>query len=221
MGRAAALVVGNGEPPSRKLFEFLARDHGLILCADGGANIVQEYGFAPDYIVGDLDSVDDRFRSQVPPEHLIRVDADDTGTDLQKVLWHAVHLEVKRAMLVGFTGRRTDHTLWNLALLKTFADRMDLRMADDHCDILLIRGSIELSAPAGLKVSLCPLAGAVHGICTDGLRFPLLNESLIPGQRDGISNEVVGEQVSIEVAEGDLLLILQRRTGSDIEVCIR
>ena len=57
----------------------------------------------------------------------------------------------------------------------------------------------------------------MKGIETRGLKFPLKGESLIPGVRDGISNEVVGNPVEIRVGEGDLLLVVQRGEGGPIE----
>ena len=219
LGRAAeALLIGNGEPPSRALFDYLVSYRPLLLCADGGANTALEYGYTPDYIVGDLDSVTASGRARVPESRLVRVDADNTGTDMQKVLEQALRLGVRRAVLAGFTGRRTDHILWNLSLLRTFADRVDLYLADDHCDIRLIRGHITLTGYPGMKLSLCPLMGPVHGIRTSGLRFPLQDESLIPGVRDGISNEISSNPVSVTVGEGDLLLVLQREGAIDLGV---
>ena len=50
----------------------------------------------------------------------------------------------------------------------------------------------------------------MSGITTEGLKFPLRGESLAPSERDGISNEVVGNPVIVNVSEGDLLLCLQR-----------
>lgn len=207
-----AVIVGNGEPPSRELFARAMAGDPLLLCADGGANIVDAYGRVPDYVVGDLDSVDGDLLERLPVARRIQV-ADDDNTDLAKVLLHALSLGVQRAELLGFTGRRTDHTLWNLSLLKTFGDRVELRMVDDHCDIRLIREQIRFRARIGLKLSLCPLTGPVQGIVTRGLRWPLQEEELAPGARDGISNEVVDNPVEIRVGCGDLLLILQREEG--------
>lgn len=206
----SALIVGNGEPPTRALFAACAQEAELILCADGGANTARHYGYAPDYTVGDLDSI-------VRPcatDRLILVDpSGNVGTDGQKVLNHAVALGVTRAVLLGFTGRRTDHLLGNLNLLKTFADRLALRMVDDYCDIRLIDRSIRFRAAIGQKISLCPLNGAATGITTEGLKWTLQSESLIPGVREGISNEVVASPVEIRVERGDLLLCVQREEG--------
>ncbi|MDE2706182.1 MAG: thiamine diphosphokinase [Gemmatimonadota bacterium] len=215
MDGQSALIVGNGEPPSRGLFAACAREAELILCADGGANTASAYGYAPDYIIGDLDSVSDQSKAALAADRLVLVDPEgNVGTDGQKVLNHAVALGVTGAVLLGVTGRRTDHLLGNLSLLKTFADRLALRIVDDYCDIRLIDRRIRFRAAIGQKISLCPLDGAVEGIETLGLKWPLRSESLIPGVRDGISNEVVANPVEIRVGRGDLLLCVQREEGA-------
>ena len=215
MSGRSALVVGNGEPPSRELFAACAREAELILCADGGANTASAYGFTPDYVVGDLDSVSRQSKAGLAADRLVLVDPEgDVGTDGQKVLNHAVALGVTEAVLVGFTGRRTDHLLGNLSLLKTFADRIVLRLVDDYCDIRLIDRCIRFRAALGQKISLCPLDGAAEGVTTEGLKWALRSESLIPGVRDGISNEVVDNPVEIRVERGDLLLCVQRERAS-------
>lgn len=205
-----ALVVGNGEPPSRELLSQLMATRPLLLCADGGANTVMAWGWRPDCIVGDLDSVKAEYRSAMPPDRLIQVDADDTGTDLQKVIRQALRSGVQKATLTGVTGHRSDHTLWNLSLLKLYRDDLQLRIVDDYCEICLIRGCIRFSAAAGQKISLSPLGGPVLGVRTSGLRFALNGEILAPAIRDGISNEVISGPVAVSVEAGDLLLVIQR-----------
>ncbi len=209
-----ALVVGNGEPPSKQLFDALMGDGPLLMCADGGADTATGYGYEPDYIVGDLDSAGEEAKRGLPADRLVLVDADDTGTDLQKVLRQAEQLGVTEAVLLGVTGRRTDHTLWNLSLLKSFRDRIGLRIVDDYCDLRLIGKGIRFRAQIGQKISLCPLDGEVRGIRTAGLKFPLTDEALVPGGRDGISNEVVENPVEITVGEGELLLCVQRQSAT-------
>ena len=212
MGKIA-LVLGNGEPPSRELINEIIGGDMLLLCADGGADTARRYDLVPDYIVGDLDSISRESSAGVDPTHIIRVDADNTGTDIQKVLRHAVALGISEAVLLGFTGRRTDHLLWNLSVFKTFAEQIALRIVDEYCDLRLIGQRIRFRATIGQKISLCPLNGPVEGITTTGLKFALQNESLVPGLRDGISNEVVADIVEIEVERGDLLLCVQRQNN--------
>ena len=212
-----AVIVGNGPAPSSQLLAGLLVDKPLLLCADGGANTLHRLGHCPAVVVGDLDSVDESLRQTWPTSKWVRVDADDTGTDLQKVLRYAEAVGIKRAVLLGVTGGRTDHTLWNLTLLSAFAAQLDLCILDDDCLIRRIPESICFAAPVGLTLSLCPLSGDATGITTKGLRWPLTDEALTPGQRDGISNEVTASPVEIQVGQGELLLVIQRQgAGRDL-----
>ena len=81
-----AVVVGNGEKPSQALWNRLMRGNPVVLCADGGADTAYGYGVVPHAVIGDLDSLSSDARAEVSPEHLVCIDADNTGTDVQKVL---------------------------------------------------------------------------------------------------------------------------------------
>ncbi len=207
---ARALIVGNGEKPSSALWNELMVDQPIVLCADGGANWVWQCGVVPHAVVGDLDSIAPSVRAQIPVERLVQVDADNTGSDVQKVLRYATDMGVQAATLVGFTGGRSDHWLWNLSMLKAFAASIALRVIDDYCEMRLVSGTLRLRAAVGQKISLTPLGGPAEEIETRGLRFALRGESLELGVRDGISNEVVDNPVEIRVGRGDLLVVVQR-----------
>ncbi len=212
---AHAVIVGGGEPPSRALVEaeMDRRPRPLLLCADSGADAAVEAGFEPDFLVGDLDSVSPAARAALPGERVIAI-AEQETTDLQKVLEHARALGVKAAALLGFTGRRTDHTLWNLSLLKRYGATMDLRFVDEHCELRRVGSRIRFRARAGQKISLCPLDGPANLVSTSGLKWPLQGEDLVPGKRGGISNEVVANPVEIVVGSGELLLCVLRDGAS-------
>ena len=205
-----AVVVGNGERPSLGLWNRLMEENPVVLCADGGADTARAYGVIPYAVIGDLDSLSPNACSEALSERIIRVDADNTGTDVQKVLRYAVDLGVREAMLVGFTGGRTDHWLWNLSMLKLFGDVMCLCIIDDYCEVRLVRGTVKMRAQTGQKISLTPLGGEAVGITTRGLKFALNGEALALGVRDGISNEVTSSPVEIRVERGDLLVVVQR-----------
>lgn len=205
-----AVVVGNGEKPSPSLWNELMEDASVVLCADGGADTAREFGAVPYAVVGDLDSISPSVRAVIPSERLVCVDADNTGTDVQKVLRYALDMGIREAKLVGFTGGRSDHWLWNLSMLKSFGHAMDLCVIDDYCEVRLVRQVMRIRAQIGQKVSLTPLGGEVVGITTRGLRFSLDGDTLELGVRDGISNEVMDNLIEIRVERGDLLVVVQR-----------
>ena len=207
-----ALIVGNGEPPSRELFADLMAPSTILMCADGGADTALRYGHRPEFVVGDLDSLSDETRAAVPADRHVSV-VDQNATDMEKVLERALAMGVTVADLIGFTGRRTDHTLWNLSLLKRYAARIRLRLLDDYCEIRLLGARSRFEADIGQKLSLCPLSGPVTGVETRGLKWALRGEMLGP-ERAGISNEVTASPVEVRSVNGDLLLVVQRDSAS-------
>ena len=206
--RNHAIIVGNGDPPSNSLFFELMSTEPTVICADGGLKTVLKYGVIPDMVVGDLDSVDISDLSRIPSENVFKVDTDNTSTDLEKALIRTIDIGIQAATLLGFTGGRSDHVLWNLGLLGKYQDSIALRMVDNHGEMRLVTQTVRFRAKIGQKISLSPLKTPVEGIVTRGLRFPLSHESLELGVRDGISNEAIENIVEIEVGCGDLLVFV-------------
>jgi thiamine pyrophosphokinase len=56
-------------------------------------------------------------------------------------------------------------------------------------------------------VSLLPLQGPVTGIRTQGLKYPLVDETLYPDQTRGISNVMENDTAVITIKHGKLLCI--------------
>jgi thiamine pyrophosphokinase len=57
---------------------------------------------------------------------------------------------------------------------------------------------------------LLPVGIPAEGVTTEGLRFPLRGETLIPFRTRGISNQMLGERAAIKVENGVLLCIHTR-----------
>ena len=65
-------------------------------------------------------------------------------------------------------------------------------------------------------ISLIPWGVEVAGVTTNGLRWPLKDETLFPSNTRGISNELVAASATIQIRSG-LLLVIQRRQGSKLK----
>ena len=201
------LILCNGAPPRRSLLSDARRHADLFIAADGGANIAIDYEILPDLVVGDLDS----YRPAGDPGFEVIHEAGQESNDLEKALTLAVERGVRRATVLGATGKRLDHSLKNLSVLKQFNTRFEeLLFRDNFGDTLLLPRRYETRLDIGTPVSLFPLSGTVRGIRTQGLKYPLRDEPLINGQRDGSSNEAVEPDIRIEHIEGDLILFIAR-----------
>ncbi len=202
-----ALIIANGDPPSKKLaWEcFAAAD--LVIAADGGANTAVALGISPAIIVGDLDSVTDATRAALPST-TFRRDADPDHTDLQKAITYAISCDVTAIDILGAGGGRADHALGNLSLLILYGRQVRIRIIDEYFEISLVDGRAEIAGPEGTVVSLLAI-GTCTGLTTSGLRWPLTGHTL-SFSPFGTHNEVAAQPASVEVATGDLLLFTGR-----------
>ena len=207
-----AVILCNGAPPSKALFRYTVSSAHLLITADGGTHTALRYESKPDVATGDFDSYDPN-----SADFETVLDADQETNDLEKALALAIRRGVDRAVLLGATGLRLDHTLKNLSVLKQFDDRFEqLIISDNYGDIFLAPRKLRLELAAGTAISLFPLSGRVEGITTDGLKYTLDDEKLENGIRDGSSNEVVSDPITITHRSGDLLIYIHRPDRTEV-----
>jgi thiamine pyrophosphokinase len=67
--------------------------------------------------------------------------------------------------------------------------------------------TLTLRGKQGDTVSLIPFGGDAHGIRTQGLEYPLNDESLFFGPTRGVSNVLLGVEARVSLKSGMLLCI--------------
>lgn len=203
-----AVILCDGNIPKKSMIERELSDSELLIAADGGAAQAHNLDFQPDIIIGDLDSYTITGRE----EALIVKDEDQETNDLEKALSYALQKSARKVIVFGATGKRLDHTLKNLSVLLQYNSKFDsILLVDDYATMKIIRSPFKGSFEIGTIISLFPLSGKVHGITTKGLKYPLSNEALENGIRDGSSNMAVEETVEIHFKKGDLLLLTHHK----------
>ncbi|MCW9706985.1 thiamine diphosphokinase [Fodinibius salsisoli] len=199
------IILCNGEPPSKQLLQKYISSAGFLIAADGGGNIALDMDIRPDVVIGDLDS----FRTDQSHPFKVIQQADQETNDLEKALSLAYEKGAANVYILGATGQRLDHTLKNLSVLKQFNEQFNkLYMIDNFGTIQLLPSVFDQKIAVGSQISLFPLSGKVTGITTSGLKYPLRDEALENGVRDGSSNEVIDNPVQITYRQGDLLLFV-------------
>ena len=211
MSRAVLFV--NGHIPNLEPVLRLTRPGDTFLAADGGTRHALALGMVPSVVIGDLDSLtdDERLKLDTVGTEIRLYPRDKNETDFELALHYAVEAGYREILIVAALGDRLDQTLGNLALLTDPRLSMfDVRLDDGLEEAFFVRSSSQVRGAAGDIVSLIPWGGEVAGIATDGLRWPLLDETLHSYQTRGISNELLGEAASVSLKSG-LLLIVHRR----------
>ncbi|CAA7602749.1 thiamine diphosphokinase [Acididesulfobacillus acetoxydans] len=184
-----------------------------LVCADGGANSALNSGHFPQAVIGDLDSI--------TPENLRRCrerrveirsyprEKDETDLELALAFAEGQALPGEEITLYGATGGRPDHFLGNLALLMAYARRgRKIRMKDPQQEMWIIRGREVLKGRAKQELSLIALSETALVTIT-GVHYPLDKAVLRQDSPRGLSNVFLGEEATVEVCRGQVLLILR------------
>jgi thiamine pyrophosphokinase len=201
-----ALILANGKPPSKHLFQKYLASADWFICADGGANTAARFGCTPDLIIGDFDSIEKETLivfSKVDVKKL----KDQNSTDLEKALTAAILKKYKEIVVLGATGGRLDHAIGNLSALVKFSRKAHITFIDNMGKFIAANHSLKFNLPFGTIISLLPLSRC-SGIVTKGLKWNLKNEALELGVRESTSNVVVSSLVSIKVKKGTLIIFV-------------
>jgi thiamine pyrophosphokinase len=211
-----AVVVAHGEPPRRLAPADAAGGPDLVIAADGGARTCLALGLTPDVVIGDLDSLApaEQAALQAAGTQILPYPARKDRTDLELALQLAAERGAAEAWIYGAFGRRWDHTVANL--LVGFAPRLAglrLTYADGRQTLRPLSGPDrwEIAGRPGDTVSLIPVAGDAQGVSTEGLEYPLRDETLAFGATRGVSNVLVAERAAVQLRAGRLVGIQRAR----------
>ena len=209
-----AVIVANGKFNSEDFDRLVLMDSSYILACDGGLQHCHNLGITPNYIVGDMDSVNKDLLLEYKNVPLLRFHSEKDQTDLELAIAHACDLGIESVIVLGGLGGRFDHQLGNIHALAQAVDRgVRAEMWDELTRVILTNNYCRLHKGSGILVTLIPLTTSVDGIITDGLKYPLRNESLFIGSARGVSNEILGDWASVSIKNGHLLVV-QIKTSS-------
>ena len=216
-----AVLFVNGDLPAPEKIRAQLTTDDLLIAVDGGMRHMASLGLIPNLIIGDLDSANPAlmqdYRTQGVEIRTFPVDKDET--DLEIALDASLDLGLESIWVVAALGGRMDQSLGNIFLLtRPDLANYDIRLVDGLSEVFLIRTSASINGEVGERVSLLPLSGPADGIHTQGLQFPLENETLYPHKTRGISNRLSSPSATISLQRGLLLCIhettqMNKRSG--------
>ncbi|NTV63644.1 MAG: thiamine diphosphokinase [Oscillochloris sp.] len=206
------IIVANAPEFQASPFLDRLRAADLVIAADGGGNALYVTGFVPHLVVGDLDSLDpaaaEYFRTT--SAEVRRYPAEKDETDLELALLIAIERGATQIDILGAIGGRWDQGLANVAMLALpELASVRVRLCDLTQEAFLVRATAEIQGQIGDVVSLLPLGGAVHGITTRGLYYPLEEATLRFERSRGVSNVMTASPAHVAIREGLLLVIRQ------------
>lgn len=196
-------LAGGGPFSVRDLKLALARAP-LPVAADSGADRLLRFGVLPEAVIGDMDSISNCAKAEIPVDrqHLV---AEQVTTDFDKALRS---IDAPLVLALGFAGARLDHGLAAFSTLIARTERRCILIGPQDL-AFAAPPRLELSVAPGEPVSLFPMAPVTGQ--SEGLEWPIAGISFAPDGMIGTSNRAVARSVVLEFDRRGMLVILPRR----------
>ena len=176
-----------------------------VIAADGGWLTCCSLHIVPDLLLGDFDSL-----GYVPDfDRVERVPVEKDDTDMMLAIKRGLargHREFH--IYGGMGGRRTDHTIANLQALVYLARRGARGWLYGAGEVYtaICAGSITFPARESGILSVFCLGADAQGVAIRGAQYEVADAVLTADFPLGVSNHFVGQDITVSVRQGCLLL---------------
>lgn len=195
-------IIGAGEC---KKLDFTKKDGDIVIAADGGYKYLQRAGIKPDIVIGDFDSL-----GKAPEgEKIIRLKPEKDVTDTYAAVSEGIKCGYSRFNIYGASGGRIEHTLANIQLIASLAEKnMQASIFDGSTVITAVSAKTSRfdSAYNGY-ISIFAHSDKCTGVCLRGLKYPLENAELSNLFPLGVSNEFLGVESEIVIGNGTAIIV--------------
>ncbi len=195
-------IIANGLIIDYPYIKQKISEYDRIIAVDGGVYHCRKMEIVPDLLVGDFDSAnsgDMEFYKNIAVS-TFPVDKDDT--DLELALRLAKEEGSEMIALFGALGKRIDHGLLNLDLIRQHPGKVLIE--SDYETITGITGTQTISCFPGQTVSFIPFGEVGLNISSVGLKWELQHAD-ISKNFYSVSNICLGDSFQIKIETGVLL----------------
>ncbi len=195
-------IVGAGEC---KKLDFTKKDGDIVIAADGGYKYLQQAGIKPDIVIGDFDSL-----GKAPEgEKIIRLKPEKDVTDTYAAVSEGIKCGYSRFNIYGASGGRIEHTLANIQLIASLAEKnMQASIFDGSTVITAITAkTLRFDSAYNGYISIFAHSDKCTGVCLRGLKYPLENAELNNLFPLGVSNEFLGVEREIVIGNGTAIIV--------------
>lgn len=201
------IILSNGEYGALPMYRSVILQSDLIVCADGGADILYEMDLMPHVIIGDLDSISPaalQYFSQQKVE-IIKYPRNKDYTDTQLAIAYAEQKGAEELIFLGTLGKRLDHSLSNLFSSMDLVHKgKKLTHFSPECNVYVFSGQLKISGNIGDVISVLALTDLCEGVYESGVAYPLEDVKLEINKPYAVSNHLIAEQATLKVGKGIL-----------------
>ena len=203
------VIIVGGEGPAPEILKNIAQDADILVAADSGLITAESAELKPDWILGDMDSLDDIGRlEKYPVERVLRYPTGKDFTDTELAFKFLEEKGCDEIWIAGGGGGRIDHLFAVRSLFerdnppdKWFTADLEIQCLRDGKYLKERRG-------AGSVVSVFPLGNGPWNAESSGLKWPLDGLKWDRGSF-GISNLVAESSFEIHSASGRFMVIMR------------
>ncbi|ASJ76488.1 thiamine diphosphokinase [Granulosicoccus antarcticus] len=210
-GRAWVFAGGEFSTDHVPFDEVRAGDQ--FICVDRGIEHCLAAGLMPTLLIGDFDSASEEVLAQESLSAVPRsvYPAKKAASDLELALQVLADDPPESVVILGVSGGRTDHMLfnWMLPALRAWPFTLMLIDGTTQCHVLQGSASCVISVRPGQTISLLAPTGST-GVTTSGLQYPLQDATLEVGSTLGLSNVTEDKQVCVRQGSGTLLVLVNK-----------
>ncbi len=189
----------------------------LLLAADGGYRIFKKNKQVPHALIGDFDSIPFNIKNKIFSKKLdvyknteiVRYSAEKDDTDMIAAIRYGLQKGCKQFHLFGGCGKRTEHTIANIACLSFLKENgaCGFLYGDNHTYTVIKNEKLWFPECQKKYLSVFAVGEAACGVTLVGVKYPLKNAVLSKNYPMGVSNEFLGNEVEVSVVAGELLLV--------------
>lgn len=205
---AKCYIVGAGDCDR---LDFKKNNDDYVIAADGGFRYLCDAKIVPDAVIGDFDSLGFSPES----ENVIKLNPVKDITDMKAAADYGIEKGYTEFHFYGACGGRFDHTLANVQLVSSLVkDSFKAYIHDGKTVITAVcNGEIEFDSSREGYISVFSHTDESSGVNIAGLKYEVCNAVIRNTFPLGVSNEFIGKQSKISVADGILIVVYFNTTS--------
>ena len=216
-GRCILVCAGDLE-----ISDIPVREEDMVIAVDGGYMYCNVFGIEPDVVIGDFDSLEEKYVTQIEEIYgvendsscektYIRLNPEKNDTDTLAALRFGLEQGFEEFHLYGAMGGRLEHTLANLQCMHFLKNAGAKVYLWDGCMMMTLIQNESISFREEMEgmLSVFAVGGTAEGVTEKGLKYTLTDAVVKEDFPIGISNEFIGEKAEISVEKGSLLVVVR------------
>lgn len=207
-----AAIISNGDITEINETLELLNEYEIIICADGASNRLHRAGITPDYILGDLDSIDEKTLEYFKEKQVkfIKFNPEKDFSDTHICIDFLIERGYREIDLYGALGGRWDHSLSNFGMLYyAYEKNVHLNLIDRYDKAFVCGIGKYISKKTENQHFSIFAVFEDAKVTLEGVKYPLNQYNLKRGESIGLSNEYIGD-CYVEIKKGSAIIIESR-----------